>query len=258
MVIILVASTFLVQNQYYATQIMRTGAQDNVRAATELLAMEIRSVMEDGIVTAGANTLTIRSPLQVASVCFALPNTWYVYSTGGQAALDTAAVAGVAKRDTLSGSWTYLVRSWSALNGSDVGAQQRCFNGGADTVGKYNDFHEIAGLGPIGGATEGDLLMLFSETTFTIAQSGMDSTTLGLFRREVGGSPVEFATGLDTTAKFQYRTAAGTYVDTVLAAGLSSIDVVRLVADARKPAPTGGQDDVTFGWSVNVALRNVR
>ena len=100
--------------------------------------------------------------------------------------------------------------------------------------------------------------MLFRETTFSIRTSQLDPTTLGLFRSDFGGTAVEFATGIDTTAQFQYRTSAGSYVDTVAAGSLPNVDAVRLVLDARKPPATGGAEDVTFGWSVNVPLRNVR
>ena len=76
--------------------------------------------------------------------------------------------------------------------------------------------------------------------------------------RGVYGAPlVEFATGMDTTAQFQYRTGGTTYADTVSSSSLGDIDAIRIVADARKRAPTGGQEDLTFGWSVNVTLRNV-
>ena len=92
LVIILVATTFLVQNQYYATQLQRTGAQDNARAATELMATEIRSVMDDGIVVAGPQTLTVRSPIVLAAVCNGLPNQSFVHSPGGEAAVDTVEI----------------------------------------------------------------------------------------------------------------------------------------------------------------------
>jgi len=81
--------------------------------------------------------------------------------------------------------------------------------------------------------------------------------TLGLFRQVYGESSVEFATGMDTTAQFQYRTGGTTYADTVVGSGVGNIDAVRIVADARLPARTGTQADATFGWSVNVAVRNV-
>ena len=55
----------------------------------------------------------------------------------------------------------------------------------------------------------------------------------------------------------QYRTGGSSYADTNSAASLDDIDAVRIVADARKRSESGGQDDVTFGWSVNIALPNV-
>ena len=105
--------------------------------------------------------------------------------------------------------------------------------------------------------SEGDVLALFRETTFTIQQSQLDTLSLGLFRTPYGGVPVEFATGIDTTAHFEYRTAGGMF-DTLSAAAVVGVDAVRIVAEARKPAPTGGQEDVRFGWSVTVPLRNIR
>lgn len=68
-VISLVSHAFLIQNQYYSTQTLRTGAQDNVRAATELIAREIRTAMDEGIIVAGPRTLTVRSPVTVTVVC---------------------------------------------------------------------------------------------------------------------------------------------------------------------------------------------
>ena len=101
--------------------------------------------------------------------------------------------------------------------------------------------------------------MLFRESTFRIQDSVMDPGTLGLFRAEHGGALVEFATGIDSTAEFRYRTrgAAG-YTPSLSGAALADIDAVRLVADARKRAPTGGRADIKFGWSVDLSVRNVR
>jgi Tfp pilus assembly protein PilW len=68
-ILLLVSHTFLVQNQFYATQTLRVGAQDNVRAATELMASEVRNVAEGGVVVAGARTLTVRSPMAIGVLC---------------------------------------------------------------------------------------------------------------------------------------------------------------------------------------------
>lgn len=258
--ILLVSSTFLVQNDYYSSQTQRARAHDNTRAATELVASEIRSTMEDGVVVAGRRTLTIRSPIVLGLICDR-PNATNddVHTEGGQSGLDVQEVAGVAFRDA-TGAWAYQNVTWGMLDGSDVSAAGDCAANGADTTEAASEFHRIVGLQGLftPAPQEGDVVMLFRETTFKIQTSELDPPGLGLFRGVYGDPLVEFATGMDTTAHFQYRTGGSTYADTVSASALGDIDFVRIVADARKRAQTGGRDDITFGWSVNVALRNIR
>lgn len=258
-VIALVSHAFLVQNRLYTTQALQTGVQDNVRAATELVAREVRGAAPGGLMVAGPRTLTVRSPVAIAGVCYrqGSPNA-DVMSEGGEAALDTDAIVGVAAwQDT---AWAYQTVSWSALNGSDLTSAANCAASGADTVGALGSFYRLVDLNTLfpSGVRAGDVVMLFRETTFTIRTSQLDSTALGLFRADYGAAPVEFATGIDTTAGFQYRVGAGSYIDTVSASGLASVDAVRFVAGARRPPATGGAEPVTFGWAVNLALRNVR
>jgi Tfp pilus assembly protein PilW len=64
-IIILVSTTFLVQNQYYSSQRLHAGAHDNARAATERVASELRFAMEGGILVAGARSITLRAPIVV-------------------------------------------------------------------------------------------------------------------------------------------------------------------------------------------------
>lgn len=258
-IIVLVSHTFLVQNQFYATQTLRVGAQDNVRAATELMASEIRNTTEGGVVVAGARTLTVRSPMAVGIFCDinGSGNNGEVMTEGGQSALVTDEVGGLALRN--GATWSFVNATWGSVNGSDASSAANCAANGADTLGAADEFHRLTGLTtlfPSPAPVEGDAVMIFRETTFTIRQSQLDTTTLALYRQPYGGTAVEFATGIDTTAQFQYRDGAS-YVDTV-PAGLANIDAVRIVADARKPAPTGGVDDIVFGWSINVPLRTVR
>lgn len=258
--ILLVSSTFLVQNNYYGSQIQRAGAQDNARAATELVAREIRSTMEDGVVVAGRQTLTIRSPIVLALICHRSGNLLSIHFEGGGSGLDTNEVAGIAVRDAATGAWDYRNTTWSYIQADASLAAQNCADNGANTTGAASEFHKIHRLQDLYSEVPdaGDVLMLFRETTFKIQTSELDPPTLGLFRGVYGNSLIEFVTGLDSTAQFQYRTGGGTYADTVLSPALGDIDVVRIVAEARKRAQTGGRDDITFGWSVNVALRNVR
>jgi hypothetical protein len=258
-VIILVSTTFLVQNRFYSSQTLYAGAHDNARSATERIASEIRSLMEDGFVVAGRRTLALRSPIVVGMVCDRQGNEVYVHFKGGVPALDTDEAAGVAVRDVTTGEWTYRNSTWATVDGGASNAAQRCAARGADTTGATAEFRMVTQLESLYGAppNSGAALMLFRQSTFKIQDSQLDPGRLALFRQIYGGSLVEFASGMDTSAQFQYRTGGTTYADTVIAASLDDIDAVRIVADARKRQRSGGQEDIRFGWSVNVALRNV-
>lgn len=254
----LVSHAFLVQNEYYATQTLRAGVQDNVRSATELIAREVRTAAEDGILVAGARTLTVRSPIAVGLVCARGGSFGDVQTEGGEAAIPTNEVRGLALRTATS--WEYVNSTWASLNGPDAMSAIECDGNGADTLGAHGDFHRLNGMTSFSSFVGlGEAVMLYREVTYTIETSVLDPTTLGLFRTVWGASAVEFATGMDTTAQFQYRTAGtSTYADTVSGASVGAIDAVRLVADGRRPPATGGRDDVSFGWSVNLPLRKVR
>jgi prepilin-type N-terminal cleavage/methylation domain-containing protein len=259
-VIMLVSNAFLQQNRFYSTQTLRTGVQDNVRAATELMAREIRNTAEDGVVQAQPLNFTVRSPMAVAVVCNRVNALAAdIMTDGGESALQTAAVAGLALRG--GGTWDYQNAAWSTIDGSDGLSAAACAANGADTLGASTDFHRLVGTSIYfpGGLNAGDVVMIFRETTFTIQTSQLDSTGLGLFRTEYGGSAVEFATGIDSTAGFHYRVeGTTTWSDAITGGSLADIEFIRIDVDSRRPAPTGGVDDITFGWTVDVPLRNIR
>lgn len=258
-VIVLVSTTFLVQNQYYSSQTLRAAAHDNARTATERMAGEVRSVMRGGLATAGARTLVVRSPMLLAVVCNRSVANVDVHNEGGEMAIDTDEVAGVGWLDTSTGNWDYRTATWSYVDGSGGTPAASCASNGADTTGAASSFHRLGNFDLLYGATpdQGDVVMLYRETTFKIQSSVLEPVTLGLFRGSYGQPLVELATGMDASAKFQYRTGGTTYADTITAANLADIDAVRIVADARKRSESGGQEDITFGWSVNVPLPNV-
>lgn len=257
-VVILVSTVFLVQNQYYALQLERSAAQDNVRMVTETVASEIRSVMQGGVVIAQNTRLVVRSPLVLGVVCgWPGANKVSVQIDGGDANLDTDAVAGVALRDSVTGAWTYQDADWSDTYQSG-GDPSSCAANGADTVGAYDDFQDFrrfnsyfGGLPPVGS-----IVMFYEAVEYSLAASTMDPTATALYRGPYGGALVEFATGMDSTAQFTYRTGGSTYATSVTGASLALIDAIHIEARARRTPQTGGVEDVTAGWGVNVYLRN--
>lgn len=260
--VVLVSTVFLVQNRYYAVQAQRTAAQDLARSVTELLAGEIRSTASGGVTVARADSLVVRTPMVIGGVCATQGNHVLVYFEGGEEALDTDEIAGVAILDDTTGAWSFYNERWSGrLDGGLPRGQQNCGANGADTAGVPNDFLRVARIRALHGSVPppGTLVMLFRETTFAFGPSGLDTSSVGLYRASWRDTLVEYATGLDTTAGFQYRRRGlSAYEDEVAGPALADIDAVRIRADARMRASAGGTEDLVYGWSVNVPIRNVR
>ncbi len=260
--LMLVSGTFLAQNRHQARQALTAGVHDDVRAATELVARELRRTVEDGILVAGPRTLRVRAPAVVATVCarsnFVLLF-WasiHVHSEEGRAGIRPSEVSGVSLR---SGSgWDHEPLSWSDVDASSSGAAARCAAEGADVAGGSDQFHTLNGLRlwwEFGRSPDvGEPVLLYRETTFTIRPSDLEPGALALFRRVGDGTAMEFASGLDASARFAYRRGGTVYHDTVSASDLDEIDAVRLVLDARTGGPSGLDGEVSFGWATNVAL----
>ena len=186
-----------------------------------------------------------------------------VHTEGGEAAIETHAeeVAGFAVMDGVGG-WDYYDVDWTTIDDASSSSviAGSCYANGADTVEARDDFHSLRNLDSYHPTVPdvGEVILLFSETTFKFQTSVLDPTTVGLFRQINGGTLVEFATGMDSTAQFQYRTGTSSYLGSVSASSLGDIDGVHIVSEVKEPAPPGIEGEIRYGWSVNVALRNVR
>lgn len=259
-VVILVSTVFLVQNRYYQTQLARTEAHDAARVMTETIASELRSVARGGVKVAESDRMVVRSPIVLAAVCSSGPgDVVAVQFDGGVGALATDEVTGFAVRDTLVDAWSYHDDAgWSAISETSGSPAVDCAMNGADTVGARGDFVALHQLGAFEGyvPVAGQVLMLYREVEYSVSGSALEPGQLALYRTVAGGSPVEFVTGVDPTAVFQYRTDATGYTGAVTGAAIDSVEAVRIVAEARRTPRTGGVDDVVYGWSVNVSLRN--
>ena len=259
-IVVLVSTVFLVQNRFFSRQMQMAAAHDNARMVTEIIAEDIRSMMPGGVVRADHKDLVIHSPIVLAAVC-AQPTSdrVTVQFDGGAGELDTSELSGFAVRDSITGDWSYYnVSSWDDIKDSYSNPAADCAANGADTVGASGEFQRLQNIVSYYGANPpvGTILMLYRNVEFRFAKSGMDTSTVGLYRGIYGKALVEFATGLDTTAGFHYRLGAATYWAAASGADLPIVDAVRITAEARKREETGGQQDLEYGWSVNVVLRN--
>ncbi len=257
--VVLVSGVFLVQNQYYALQLKRAIVQDNARSVTAMMASDLRSAMKGSVLVAEPARVVVRTPLALSVICATQGPDVFAYLDGGEATLDTTDVAGFAVRDSV-GAWSYYNATWKTLSGAGGSPGASCAAQGADTVGASADFVRLKRLGSYHSPPPGigEVLMFFAETEYGFATSALDSTSRALYRGPYGGTLVEFVTGMDSTAGFAYRTGGTTYVPSVSGPALLNIDAIRVDAEARTHAETGGRSDVTYGWSVSVPLRNAR
>ncbi len=263
LVVVMVGGIFLAQNRSYQVQLGVTDAHHNARAVTELLSSELRLVMEGGVQLAQNDEVTVRIPIVLAGVCATDGVMVGVHTEGGEAAIETHAeeVAGFAVMDG-AGGWDYYDVDWTTIDDESSSSviAGMCYANGADTVGALDDFHSLGSLDSYHPTVPdvGEVIMLFRTTSFKFQTSVLDPTTVGLFRQVNGDTLVEFATGMDSTAQFQYRVGALGYLGSVAGSSLGDVDVVRIVSEVKEPAPPGIEGVIRYGWSVNVALRNVR
>ena len=253
----LIGTVFLVQTNFYATQLQRTAAQDNARAVTELISRELRTTMDGGFVVANDTQLVVRSPISLAVVCATQGSSVHTFFDGGPANLDTLELSGVGVYNDTTATWSYYATTWSNIR-ENGNAAERCEGEASDTVEAYGHFQRLRRLATLHGSLPpiGTLLVFYGETEFVLTESTLDPGSIGLYRGTYGATLVEFASGMDVTAAFSYRRGGRNYHSPVPAAQLPTIDAVRLVATTRVRAQTGGRDDITAGWSVNVPLRN--
>ena len=257
--IVMVGALFLMQNEFYGWLLLRTEVQENARAMTELVSSEIRSVPRGGVVVADSQRLVVRSPMVSAVVCGTTLFDAYVHVPGGLGAIETAEVGSLGVLDSATGVWTFYDTSWSSLNATGGSPMDSCMNNGADTTGIATEFLRIRYLTVTFTLPQvGSVLMIGRKTEFRIAPSTLSPGLSALYRGNYGGTLSEFATGLGSDAKFQYRYGSPTHYSSVTGGNLALIDGVRVGARSTGRGESGGVTHYAFGWTVDVPLVNAR
>lgn len=257
--VIMVGTTFLVQNEFYSWLTLRSEVQENARAMTDLIAAEIRSVPLGGVVIADSQRVVMRAPMVSISVCGVTGNDGYVYVPGGSSAIDQTDLASIGSLNTSTGVWTFYDTNWGTLQASGGSPAGSCSGNGADTSGVSANFLKLH-IGSATGSSPnvGDVLMLGRKLEFRIQTSALQPTLKGLFRGNYGGTLTEFATGLSTNAHFEFRYGSATYYKVVTGSSLALIDGIRIVAESTGQGESGAKSQYAFGWTVDVPLVNAR
>ena len=152
LIVSLVASVFLTQNDFYALVMGRSKVHDNLRVVSDLIASEIR-----GVILAQSKRFVIRLPLAVGGVCHAQAGHGRVYMPG-LSDISSNEVAGYARQDA-NGDWTYALDPWSNLlvSSGAADADECATRSGADTVGASQDYGRLL---ISGGTTLGEAIMI--------------------------------------------------------------------------------------------------
>jgi hypothetical protein len=257
--VIMVGALFLVQNEFYSWLLLRTEVQENARAMTEMVASELRSVPLTGVVVADSQRVVVRSPMVSASVCGVTGTDAYVHMPGGSSSIHSQELLSLGKLNTSTGVWTFYDASYATLVGTGGTPAATCASNGADTTSASAQFLRLK-VGTITGTAPvvGDVVMLGRKTEFKIQNSALQSGLKALFRGNYGGTLTEFATGVASNAKFQYRYGTTTYYNTVTGSNLLLVDGIRIVAQSTGRGESGAKAQYAFGWTVDVPLTNAR
>jgi prepilin-type N-terminal cleavage/methylation domain-containing protein len=244
--VILVSSVFLAQNNFYVSSLARSRADDAVRTAAEFLAGELRTTQVGAVVTAEERRMVVRVPVSVGGVCDEGSGIRVHMYVPGASSLDSTEVGGYAVEDSV-GAWAYTSAAWaSMLQGIGVDPAADCENEGTDTTGITADFVEM----DIAGPGLGDLVMFYKEVEYQLAPSQLDPGMLAVFRGSAGSTLVELASGFRSVSKFEYR-VGGSFSTSVTSSSLDSIREVQFTLEAAGE----GDSTTTDGYAANLAVR---
>ena len=249
MIVTLVSSVFLTQNNFYRSVVQRARVQDNLRVVTDLIASEVRGVAGGGVTLAESGRFVVHLPIAMAGVCRDGSGHGHVYMPG-LSDINGDEVAGYAKQDA-GGDWSYTADTWSnLLVSSGSNDADECLEAsGSDTVGATAD---SARLDISGSNTIGEVIMIYRDVEFKIDDSELNPQTLAVFRKVTGDSLREFATGITSDTKFQYRLPSGAYQNSITGSSLANIENIRVIASAS----VGGIGAYSYEWTVGIPLRN--
>jgi len=270
LVIALVVSVVVAQGGYFGDVHTRANLQETVRSSADLLREELQTVLRGGILTAESDRLVALVPVAMGVVCgevegppgkgkgvgkgkgpvSAAPA--YLPLPGGGA--DTDRVTWYAIRDEI-GDWLFHDSNPVVAGGNPAGI---CEDVGADTDGAKGDFRNLSGMESPALPEVGNLVALLSEVGFRFDGSVLGPGTIALYRQEAGGPEVEFASGLNSNARFQYRRQGETtFQDEVTgAADRATIVEIRVVASAESLDERGGAGPLSYEWDLRIPLRN--
>ena len=239
-------SLVISQQRFYARSDNHVLAQQNIRAAVDLMAAELRMASPEDIVTAASDSVTIRFDLVRGVVCGGGSGSTHVfaYDSVGNANLSSG-IAGTAYSEPYDSAFVYNDGFTGSITASNPASETLCQTNGAPTTEPSSAFRLVSGWTTT--PPRGSLLRWYGTLTYAFAPSVTDAGAQAIWR-----NGQELVTPFEAGAQFWYVMQDGSVLSSVSAGSLTDIREIRIGATATGQGPFQARRPVVY----DVPLRN--
>ncbi len=244
-------SLMMVQDRFYSRMDEGILAEQNLRAAADLVSSELRMGGADDVLAAQADSVSIRFDVFRAVVCEVSGGNsvqLFVYDSAPNPTLP-ANFVGTAYIQPYTTTYEHA-DGWTGTGSASASAKATCIaNGAPDTTpaSLYRDMSGWNGNFPSGVPARGSIVRRYRRLTYRFAPSALGAG-YALFR-----GAQELVGPLDSLSAFQYVMDDGSVRNSVVPADLGRIRTVRLNATAVDDDP---RFDVQRILRFDIPLRN--
>ena len=234
------------QQRFYARSDNHVLAQQNIRAAVDLMAAELRMASPEDIVIAGSDSVTIRFDVVRGVVCGGGSGSTHVYAydSVGNANLP-GGIIGTAYSEPYDSAFVYADGFTGTVTGSSSASETLCQANGAPTTAPSSAFRLVSGWTTT--PPRGSLVRWYGTLTYTFAASATDPGQQAIWR-----NGQELVTPFEAGAQFWYVMQDGSVQGSVSAGNLADIREIRIGATATGQGPFQARRAVVY----DIPLRN--
>lgn len=234
------------QQRFYSRSDNLLLAQQNIRAALDLMASELRMAAPEDIVTATPGSVTVRFDLVHGVVCEGALGSAHVYAYDSVTNANLASgVTGTAYSEPYDSTFVYDPGFTGTVTASSGASETICKANGAPAGEPTSRFRLVTGWSTT--PPRGSLVRWYGSLTYALAPSSTDPGSFAIWRDNQ-----ELATPFESGAEFSYVMDDGSVLGSVGAPGLADIREIRVGATAIGRGPFGATRDVLF----DIPLRN--
>lgn len=244
-------SMLMGQTRFYERNASTVQAQQNLRAAADLMSAELRIASPLDIIEADRDSVSVRYAVSRAVVCavddIGLTTTLYVFDEVANASLP-AGFRGTAYSGPYAATFAYVDNATGTVVSSGAGPKGVCVAAGAPGSGADAHYIELSAFPFQGAAEVGGVVQQYRRLTYRFANS-VFGNGLAIWR-----GPQELAGPFDTDSEFNYWLRDGTQIKgKVPDPQLKDINAIRIVATA---VDESDHFDVERSLELDIPLRN--